>query len=181
MNRAARVTSTKAIERFRGDLRKYQESVRDTLEQLGLESRRAAEWMEHDRPKYWPAEVRRAENALVEARNALQRCKLSSMSDLQGSCFDERKAVEACTRRLRRAEEKVRAVRRWRHIVRHETDEFEGALSRLEHYRDTDLGRALAALDRVLSSLAKYTETAANPAMAPPPTHPNSPPAPGEG
>ena len=158
MNQQARVTSIEAIHQFRAELRRYEEKVRDTLEQLLHESRRAIEWVEGDRSSYWPNEMRKSENRLASARNDLERAKMSKLSDESKDCYDEQKLVELCQMRLRLSEDKIKVVRRWRHLMRHHADELDGKLARLTQYLEADLPKAMAALDRMTRALDKYAE-----------------------
>jgi hypothetical protein len=149
-----------AIREFQRELVRYQEAVREVVESLGAEARRAGEWIEQDRVRYWPREVRKAEERVVTARAELERSKMAAMSHEHKSCLDEKKLVEAAIAQLRRCEQKVREAREWNHKVRHATQVFSGKIARLVHYLDVDLPQALAALDRILRALEQYSETA---------------------
>ncbi len=159
MNRAAHITSLDAIREFRRELSRYEEAIREVVEMMGLEARRASDWIEHDRTRYWPAEVRRGEDKVVAARSDLELAKLAAMQNENKSCIDEKKAVDRAVDRLRLCEEKVKVVRGWRQKMRHQSEEFDGKLARLVHYLDVDLPRAIAALDRVIKAVEKYSET----------------------
>ena len=158
MNQQARVTSIESIHHFRIELRRYEERVRDTLEQLLRESRRALEWVEGDRVSYWPNEMRKAENGLASARSALERAKLSKLSNETKDCYDEQKLLEQNQTRLRLSEEKIKIVRRWRHLMRQHADDLEAKLARLTRYLESDLPKAMAALDRMTRALEKYAQ-----------------------
>ncbi len=158
MNRPANVKSIDAIRLFRQQLKRYMEKLRLSLETLKVESNRAKDWIEHDRPRYWPRARKQADDRLVEAKNALLRCKMAAMEGQRKSCQDEKNLVAEATRRLRYCEQQVRNTKQWRHQIRHHGDEFEGRMSRLAHYVDDDLPKAIAALDRMIRSLEKYAE-----------------------
>ncbi len=159
MNRRAQVTSVDALREFQTELRRFQEVVQSICEALGLETHRAQEWIESDRARYWPHAWRLAENRLVAAQSDLQLAKMAAMRDEHKSCIDEKKAVDCAKQRQDLCESKIRQVKHWRIKMRHQTEEFHGKLARLQHYADVDIPRALAALDRILRALDKYTET----------------------
>lgn len=159
MNRNAKVTSVDAIRDFQQRLRRYQEVVEEICESLGVETHRACDWIEHDRTKYWPNQWRKAENAVVAARNDLELAKLAAMQNENKSCIDEKKAVDRAVDRQSLCEDKMRLVKHWRSVMRHQAEEFRGKLARLRHYCDVDIPRALAAIDRILRALDKYTES----------------------
>ena len=82
MGRAADVKSVGAVRAFKNDLLEYQTALRQTLEILILEVRRGIQWLESDRKAYWPAQVRKASDAMAEARINLQQ-----FIDDQGATF----------------------------------------------------------------------------------------------
>jgi len=164
---AAHLTSIAAIRAFQGSLGRFQGSARDALVLLALEARRALEWLEADRTHYWPREVRKASDAVSEARLALDRCRVAVATDEHRACYEERKALEAAKRRLVIAEAKVIAVRRWRVELAKELEAFDVERTKLEHYLDFDLAKATAALVRMAEALEQYTEQSAPQRSAP--------------
>ena len=144
---------------LRGALFQFEGGVREGLEMLVLEVRRAVDWIENDRRQYWPAQVRRASQRLTEARNELERCQLRYGSEEAPSCYEQKKALERAKRRLRLCEEKVKLTKAWIRTVRHEVNEFEGKVAQLSNCLDSDVPRAAAALDQMLRALDKYAAT----------------------
>src|SRR5687768_997315 len=110
---AAKVTSIDAVKALKLALQRFAEDVQAALIQLDLESRRAMEWIENDRARYWPAEERKAATAVGEAKSALQRAELNIDGETRYR-HEERKMLEKAKRRQRLAEEKTQAVRRWK-------------------------------------------------------------------
>ena len=160
MNRFANITSTDAVRAFKLALERYEADVRDIAVQLHLEVRRALDWIEHDRALYWPNQVRKASDALAAARAELERQELAIRPSDKRSATDAKIAFEAARRRLRLAEDKVRAVRKWRVAAKHEADDFLSELAKLTNYLDGEFPRALAALERMAGALDKYTGVA---------------------
>lgn len=156
MDRSANVTSLDALRDLRSALVQFGSDANDAVIMLILEARKATQWLLHDRALYWPEQVRRAQEWVVHARNDLDRCQLRYGSEDAPSCFDQKKVLEKAKRRLRVCEEKVRAVKKWSIAVRHELEEFEGELSKLTGWVETDLPRAVAALERMMRALDKY-------------------------
>jgi len=161
MSTPAQITSTDAVRQFKLALEEFQGEAREAVTQLLLEMRRAVDWIEHDRTRYWPREFQRASDALLQARNDLERCEMAFRANDKRSCYEQKIAVDKAKRRLRLTEDKVRAVRNWRVTVHREADDFHGRLAKLASCLDMDLPRALAALDRMAGALDRYTERAA--------------------
>ena len=169
---AANITSTDAVRLFKVALQEYETQVRDIVAQLELDLRRALDWVDHDRPRYWTQQCHKASDGIAEARRALERAELSIRPEDKRSCYEQKLAFEQARRRLRLCEQKLRAARKWRVTLHQESDEFLGHIGRLNNYVDTELPRALATLERLAQALDKYTElTAPRPAG----TEPSSP------
>lgn len=159
MDRSAQVTSIDAIRAFRAAISKFDAGARDAVTLITLEVRKALDWLEHDRARYWPEQLRKASEWVVQARNELERCQLTYGSQERPSCYEQKKALEKAKRRLRLCEEKVQAVRRWVRTVRAELNEFNGQMARMNNLLETDMVRAGGALERMLRALDQYVET----------------------
>ena len=164
----ANLTDVDAVRMLREALAAFRHAVGDALVALELEGRRPIEWIDSDRPRYWPAQVQKASNDLAEARLALQQCELTIDGEETRYCYDERTAFEKAKRRMELCEEKVRAVKRWRVRVHKEVEEFQVQLAKMQSYLDHDLENALSALVRMAAALEKYVHTTAPAAPQPP-------------
>jgi hypothetical protein len=176
--RSVHLTSIDVLRSFMAALRKFEQEVLSALDTLEMEGRRPADWVEHNRAHYWPAEEKRASHALSESRVALQKAEMAGSSSEQRFCYDERKALEKAKKRLRTAEEKSQAVRRWRSRIFKEVDEFLGQLTRMREFMGSDFQQGLVALERMASALERYTELKQSPAVdavTPTPTNSSSP------
>src|SRR5262245_37792950 len=157
----ANVGSLDALKLFRAGLVKFAAEVESALVTLELEARRPVEWIEEDRARYWPQQVRKASEAVSEARVALERGQVRISSEDTRYCYDERKALEKAKRRMQLAEEKTQSLRRWRVEMRKVSEELELQLARTKHYLESDWIRAIAALDRMIAALERYVDQSA--------------------
>ncbi len=164
---SANVTSIDAPRQFRAALVRFIAEVEAALVTIELEASRPLEWIEADRPRYWRQEARKASEAVAEARVALERCQVRIGGEDARYCYDERKALEKAKRRLLLSEEKVQSLRRWRNELQKAVEELQVQLARAKQYLETDLAKALAALDRITAALARYTEQSAPSAGGP--------------
>jgi hypothetical protein len=158
MGRFAKVTSLDAIQQLQGALGRFAGEADEAVTLLVLEVRRAVDWLEQDRRRYWPQQVRRAEDRLTEARNDLHRCQLKYGSGEVPACSEQKEAVERAVRRLRLCQEKVQTTRDWIRQLRQEVHEFEGQIARMHALLETDIPRATAALGRMLEALERYAD-----------------------
>ena len=167
MNQSANVTSIDAVRAFRAALVKFEENARDAVTCLQLEIRRAVTWIEVDRRRYWPEQVKQASEELAEARNALERCQLKYGSEAAPSCYEQKKDYERAKRRLRYCEDQVRKVKQWTQIIRQELTQFNGQMAQMTTCIDTDLPRAIAAIGNMLNALERYAQATGNAAPRP--------------
>lgn len=165
MSSTARVTSIAALAQFKAALQEFASDVNDVLVQLTLEARKPVAWVTEDRTHYWPVELRKASDALAEARLALQRCELTIDGERR-SCTDERKQFERAKRRVQTCEAKIPLVRRWCPEIRKESEEFEVQCHKLARYLEIELARAQAALERMAGALENYAALSAPAATA---------------
>jgi hypothetical protein len=169
MTHAANLTSIDTLSELKTALVRFDAQVQEGIIQLNLAARRPVEWLEHEQSQYWPREVRKAADAVSEAKLTLARAQATIDTDDHRACYEERKLLEKAKRRLELAESKVVAVRRWKIELRKEVEEFEVQSAKLQLYLESDLPKALAALERMAGALDQYVQPsgASGPANAP--------------
>src|SRR6266850_1745285 len=72
MSTPAKVHSSEAIEAIRMALMSFAAQVGDALTELSAEMRRMQEWLEHDRPRHWKMQIRRAGDMAHEAQQTMR-------------------------------------------------------------------------------------------------------------
>jgi hypothetical protein len=157
MTEGAYVGSFEAVRDFRAALHTFLQEAREAMCSNDLEVRRTLEWLLEAQPKHWQQQVRNCEEAVVEAKIELERCRSSSLpGGGTPSCTEERKALERARQRRQWAEQKVESVRKWGYVVGREAEEYTGRANQLAGLFDADLPQAIAILDRVLNALESY-------------------------
>jgi len=156
MGSRANVKSIDAIHRFRADLRTYEDSLRQTLDMLSAELKRAVDYFESDRATYWPAQARRASDRVAAARINLERCEVTTNPDERPSCHEEKKALERAKQRLLETEQKVKATRKWVRIVKQEVEALQTRLARVTYLAASELPRGNVLLSRLAQRLERY-------------------------
>lgn len=164
---SANIASIAAVGRFKSGLAQFESDVQSALTNLDLECRRPVAWIEYDRARYWKREEQKAADAVVEARQELDRCEIGAGDDAR-SCSDERKALEKATRRMRTAEVKVREIRHWQMTIKKAVEEFQVQISKLRGYLEHDVPRAAASLERMATALDQYVAVRAPDGMSSP-------------
>ena len=156
MSTPAKVHSSEAIEAVRRALMLFVEQVSDALTELSAEMRRMQDWLEHDRPRHWKGQVRRAFDMAHEAQQALHRCLMFPIANERPSCTEERTALKKAQARLAYCQEKEDRVRHWQRTIRHEMFEYEGRISQLVRLVEVEVPQAIGVLNKILQNLEEY-------------------------
>jgi hypothetical protein len=160
MNRQVNVWSIAALRRFQAALREYADAVEDVQTNLQMESQRTVDWIQQDRTAYWPRELRLAEETLNESLNQLELKQLTLDGRDAPSCSEERNAVHRARQRVRYAQERLARTRQLGPLVQHHAEEYRGVLAKLLHIAESEVPRAVAALDRMATALETYAAQA---------------------
>lgn len=156
MSTPAKVYSSESIEAVRMALMSFSEQVSDALTELSAEMRRMQEWLEHDRPRHWKMQVRKAMDAAHEAQQALHRCLMFPIANERPSCTEERAALKKAKARLEYCQEKEDRLRHWQQTLRHEMFEYDGRISQLVRLVEIDVPKSIAVLNKILRNLEEY-------------------------
>ncbi len=168
MSPSAKLISIDAVEKMSVALTQFGEEVAVALDQLGIESKRALEWIRHERKAHWATQVRRNRDAVSEARSQLERAlTYRGVAGQRPACREERAELEKMKRRLHVSEEKVEAVRHWTNAIDHQVLELIGSMSQLAQWLQADLPKAQGVLKRLTTTLEAYVATAATTGDAP--------------
>ena len=159
------VTSFEAIEAFRADMIIFLSKARPTVEEVSNELQRMRVWLEGEQRDYWSKELRVLGRQLEDAQQELFAARLSM---LQTTTALQEMTVQRLRRKIRESEEKLEITRKWSRSIEDRTSPLAKEVESLHTFLTTDLGRAVAYLDRVLQSLEAYANVAA-PGNAPSP------------
>jgi hypothetical protein len=156
MSGPAQVRSTQAIDALQASLARFQQRVQAALDALDAEIRRAADWVEHDRPSHWRSATHEAEDAVHQAKIELERCLLFSLAGERPACREQKAALKAAQARLAYCREKADVVKHWQRNFRHESFEYDGRVGQLRRLLEHDVPKARAVLKKILRRLEEY-------------------------
>jgi hypothetical protein len=168
MNRSAKVQSIDAPEHLGRAVARFAADAMVALDEVRMAVHRAAQWVAYDQKDYWSQEFRRADQAMAEARQALERKRIFRVGDQTPACPEEKKALDAAQRRVETARWKLEAVKRWTRELEHESNECRSGIAPLADWLQIDAPRALAMLKRLGVALDSYVnlESQAEPTAA---------------
>ncbi len=167
MSESAHVTSIDAIAAFGVSLRNFEDQSLRALVSIDEQAKGALQWLEHDAPAYWRAQIRQRYDDVAATRAALETCRMRKVADNRPACLEETAAHRTAQRRLHEAEEMVEVVRRWAQKVREEIGVYRGQIAKFRLTLERDVPKTQALIERTVATLDAYAERAAAPENPP--------------
>jgi len=157
MSTVAKVGSIDALRQLRAAMVKFAETANAALGDAESEIQRVITWVEHDQTTYWSGQLRKRQDALVKAKEALRMKQIfKDSTGARQQTVEEEKAVMLATRRVQEAEQKMANVKRWSRQLEKEFHLYRGGVQRLGTSILADVPNALAKLDRMAMALDGY-------------------------
>ena len=156
MNGAASVHSIPMLREFRAALATFATEAKESQSVNDMTVKRELDWFQNDLPKYWQSEIRKREDALVNAKAEYERCRMQSFGGKAPDCTDQKVAVKKAQLRLEEAQEKFKATKKWSRVLDEEAEEYRGQSQALSDMMAGDMPKAMAELDRLLAALEAY-------------------------
>lgn len=164
MSHSAQVTSIDAIKEFCTFLAGFCEEAREALVAIGMEARRAHDWVVHEQPGFWKRTIRDLQDELAQAKAELCRRQLSRMSGNKPDVIEQKEAVWRAQRMLEEAEDRAENCRRWGPQLQRAIEEYEAPARQLGVLVEGAPPRSVALLEQIAASLDSYVF------LAPPPS-----------
>src|SRR5258706_13607436 len=109
---AAQVHALQRLAEFKAALQTFAAKAKDAMSGNAMAIRRSSDWLE-EQLALWKAEIRKAEEAVILARNELSRKKMMRISDRPPDTTEQEKVLRKAQARLAYAEEKRDNTKRW--------------------------------------------------------------------
>jgi hypothetical protein len=160
---SAQVHTIQSLADFRAALLSFADQGKAALGGVAMELTRMRGWLD-EQMQHWTAEIRRAEEEVLQAKNELARRRwMAAGGDRQVDCTEQEKALRKAQMWLEWAEEKKRKTRAWIRDFPEATKDYESRARPLQDMFETDVVRMAALLERMVDTLEAY----ARPAPAP--------------
>ncbi|MDP9172668.1 MAG: hypothetical protein M3O30_02225 [Planctomycetota bacterium] len=162
MSTGARVESIDSIKEFRVYLAKFQETAGLALSDADSDLNKMATWLEGEQQAYCTQQIRKKQEILVRAEEALRNKKLfKDSSGSQPSAVEEIKAVTLAKKNLAEAQQKLVNVKGWVRKLQKEIVLYRGGVGRFAGAVSGGIPSAIAQLGNTIEALEKYTGIAA--------------------
>ncbi|MEI6233339.1 MAG: hypothetical protein WCT04_09815 [Planctomycetota bacterium] len=153
---SARIDSPEVIKEFRRHFVKFNETCQNAITGIRGDARKVAQWLQMEQLPYWTSELRKSEEARLDARTKLSMEKNNENIYGKNSCIEERKVLRKAEARKEHAELKLRAVKKWMSMLDREIENQIGPVNNLASTLDNEFPRGLAQLDLLTEKLEEY-------------------------
>jgi hypothetical protein len=158
----ARVESIDAIRDFRIYLTKFAEMGGRALTDADSDINKTMRWLEGEGQNYWTSAIRKRQEALVKAEEALRHKRLyKDASGSTPSVVEEQKVVKRAKEQLEEAQTKLKNVKHWTRAMQKESTLYRGAVAGFSNDVASGVPSAIAYLSGLIAQLDKYMEVAA--------------------
>ena len=168
MSNSARVDSIDTLRTFRVALIKFGDEANAALASAEAEMQRMVGWLERDQMSFWTFQIRKRQEALGRAMEALRMKKL--FPDSSGrfpTPVDEEKAVRRCKAALEEAEQKLANCKKYARVLQKEIMNYKAGVQRFSTWVHAEVPGAVARLDRMVGKLEAYVALGPGPAYSP--------------
>lgn len=154
--RRANISSPDVLKTFRNHLFKYEEVCRSAVAAMKNDSHRVAHWLRHTQLDHWKVELRKREDALIRAREALSLARHGTPGLQKSSYVDEQRAVRRAEERRDEAQKKIELCKRWAAVLEQQCENLMGPVNALGNSMDTELPKARERLENMIMRLDEY-------------------------
>lgn len=153
---SANLRSTESLKDVKTSLVKFGDQADMALTEVDMVARRVVEWLQTEQPHHWKNQIRIWEEKTAAARNSLQAKRVSTVGGQRPDTTAEEKEFRRCEAKLRYANDKARACKKWAKVVEDEIDEYRGRTAQLSRAVDVDIPKAMHSLDQMHAALDSY-------------------------
>lgn len=153
----ARVESLEVLKSFKAALVKFIEAANVAIVDAEGDLNRTRMWIETEQSTHWQREIRRRQDILARAEEALRMKKIfKDVTGARQSYIDEEKAVQKARRAIEHAQQKAASTASWRRKMEKVAHDFKGSIQRLGTTVAADLPAAVARVENMLRKLEAY-------------------------
>ena len=152
----ANIRSSEVLKTLRNHLFKYEETCRSAVADVKNDPHRVINWLRHTQLPYWKMELRKREDAVQRAREALNLARFGTPGLRKSSYVDEQKALRRAEEKRDEALQKIENVKRWSSILEQQCENLMGPVIALNNCMDSEVPRARERLETMIIKLDEY-------------------------
>jgi hypothetical protein len=153
----ANVESTDALVAFRTALVKFLQTASSALGDAEADINRTIQWLENEQQSYWNMQIRKRQEALARAEEALrQKTLFKDSSGSKASASEELKQVQKCRMAMEEAQLKLNNTKKWSKQLHKEATIYKGAVQRFATCVSTDVPAAIGHLGALVNTIQEY-------------------------
>ena len=154
---AAQVHAVERLAYYKAALQTFVDKAKDAMSGNQMEIRRSLDWLE-SQLQLWKNEIRRAEEAVFQAKNELARRKMMRISDRPPDTTAQEKELRKAQARLAHAEEKRDNTKAWLRRLPDDIEEYDGIARPFQDALDHDLQKMIAFIEQKIAALEAYRQ-----------------------
>ena len=154
---SAQVHAVDRLADFKAALQIFADKAKDAMSGNQMEIRRSLDWLD-SQLALWKAEIRKAEDAVVQAKNELQRRKMMRISDRPPDTTAQEKELRKAQARLAYAEERRDNTKSWLRKMPDEIEEYDGLARPFQDSLEHDLVKMINFVEQKIAALDAYRQ-----------------------
>jgi len=153
----AQVHAVERLADFKASLQTFTDKAKDAMSANQMELRRSLDWLE-SQLQLWKSEIRKAEEAVFQAKNELTRRKMMRISDRPPDTTAQEKELRKAQARLAHAEEKRDNTKAWLRRLPDEIEQYDGLARPFQDTLEHDLVKMILFVDQKIAALDAYRQ-----------------------
>jgi len=153
----AQVHAVSRLADFKAALQSFADKAKDAMSGNQMQIRRSLDWLEAQLA-HWKAEIRRAEEAVFQAKQELARRKMMKIGDRPPDTTSQEKELRKAQARLAYAQEKHDNTRSWLRRFPDEVEDYNGLARPFQDTLELDLVKMIAFIEQKIAALEAYQQ-----------------------
>jgi chromosome segregation ATPase len=153
----AQVHAVERLADFKAALQTFADKAKDAMSSNQMAARRSLDWLE-SQLQLWKAEIRRAEEAVFQAKQELARRKMMRISDRPPDTTAQEKELRKAQARLAHAEEKRDNTQAWLRRLPDDIEEYDGLARPFQDILEHDLAKMVRFIEQKIAALDAYRQ-----------------------
>jgi HD superfamily phosphohydrolase len=151
----AKVHAVERLADFEACVRTFADKAKNAMSANQMEIRRAYDWLE-TQLNLWKAEIRRAEDAVTQAKIELTRRRMIKFNDRPPDTTEQEKVLRRAQARLAHAEDKRDNTKRWLRQLPDAIEEYDGQARPFTDMLDHEVVKMALFLEQKIAALEAY-------------------------